>query len=104
MDKIEDSIRQKIIAFASELEKTVKIKELYLFGSYAKGNSDEFSDIDLAVVSDDFTGVRHIDYDKFIDAILKSDKSIEPIAFRSENFTDADFFVKEIRKNSIKFL
>ena len=104
MSEIDDKIKDSIYAFAHELEKSIRIKELYLFGSYAKGTNNQYSDIDLAVVSEDFSGVRCIDHDKFIDALMNSDKAIEPIAFSIESFTDDDMFVKEIKSHCIRLI
>jgi len=97
-------IDKKISDFAKELEKNIRIKELYLFGSYANGENNEDSDIDIAVVSDDFSGIRHIDYDKFIDAILKTDSAIEPIAFTTNTFNEDNLLVREILKKSKRYI
>lgn len=52
MDTIEDSLRSSILKFAERLKNKYPVSHIYLFGSYAKGTSDEWSDIDLAVVID----------------------------------------------------
>ena len=103
MAQIPDSIINKIKRFIHELESDrLHIKEVYLFGSYAKNQVHEWSDIDLAVVSDDFTGNRMIDYDKFVDAILAVDRSIEPIPFKTEDFIIGNPFVNEIIRTGIR--
>jgi len=47
----------KIIYIFLELVEVcgIHIKEAILYGSYANGTKNEWSDIDLAIVSDDFT-------------------------------------------------
>jgi predicted nucleotidyltransferase len=72
------------------------LKSVYLFGSYAKGNAGEYSDIDLAVVSDKFEGSRFFDKKKLIKYLLKSSTDIEVHPYRTEDFTEDDPFVKEI--------
>lgn len=52
MDKIDDSIRGAILKFAEKLEKKYSVSQIYLYGSYASGSSDKWSDIDLAVIID----------------------------------------------------
>lgn len=49
-----------------ELLKTngIKVYEAYLFGSAAIDKTDEWSDIDVAVVSEDFTGMPFYDIKK----------------------------------------
>lgn len=99
---IPDVIIEKIKLFTKELENSnLKIEQVLLFGSYASGKNDKWSDIDLAIISDDFTGIKHLDYSRFIDAILKVDKAIEPIPFRTIDFTDDDPLVSEIKQNCI---
>jgi len=39
----------------------VRVEEAYLFGSYAKGDWIESSDVDLVIVSSSFQGSRFID-------------------------------------------
>jgi predicted nucleotidyltransferase len=80
------------------------IEKVFLFGSYAKNHATEWSDIDLAVVSDDFTGDRMIDYDRFVNAILTVDRSIEPIPYRTENFTINNPFVSEIIRTGVRIV
>ncbi len=53
-----NNILRKFIAFAST---EFPVRYYYLFGSYAKGNPGEYSDIDVAVVSDKFIGDRFED-------------------------------------------
>ncbi|MBI4646345.1 MAG: nucleotidyltransferase domain-containing protein [Bacteroidia bacterium] len=44
--------------FASEIKNSgINLKKVYLFGSYAKNQQKEHSDIDVALVADEFTGL-----------------------------------------------
>jgi len=45
-------------------EAGIDVSEAYLFGSVAQGLPEKDSDIDLAVVSSDFQGVRYYDIKK----------------------------------------
>lgn len=72
------------------------LKSAYLFGSYAKGNAREYSDIDLALVSDKFEGSRFFDKKKLNKYILKTSADIQVHPFTPENFTEDNPFVKEI--------
>lgn len=105
MAQISVSLIEKIKLFVKELENdNLNISQVFLFGSYAKNKESMWSDIDLAVVSDDFTGNRMIDYDRFVKAILKVDRSFEPIPYKTENFTADNPFVKEILKTGIRII
>ena len=47
-------VKNKIDKFIATLKKHVTVNKVILFGSWANGNTDTFSDIDLAVFSPDF--------------------------------------------------
>ncbi|MBU4070176.1 MAG: nucleotidyltransferase domain-containing protein [Nanoarchaeota archaeon] len=44
--------------FKKEIEKKTKVNEMILFGSMAKGLEKENSDVDLIIVSEDFSGQK----------------------------------------------
>jgi predicted nucleotidyltransferase len=52
--------------YAREIEKQgVNLRTVILFGSFAKGRQHEWSDIDVALVADDFIGIGFIDRKRF---------------------------------------
>ena len=105
MDKIPDNIIEIINRFLQKLEKSdIHIKEAILFGSYAKGTNDEWSDIDLALVSDSFCGIRFYDWDKLKEAKLSVSYDLSPLPYRPEDFTEDNLFVKEILKYGIRII
>ena len=62
MAQIPDHILKSIKDYISILNKNgVIITQAILFGSYASGWYNELSDIDLALVSDQFEGIRFND-------------------------------------------
>ena len=103
MDKIPAHIIKSIKLLINELEKNdISIKKAVLFGSYAKGTNHKYSDIDLALVSDRFIGNRFLDKEKIRKYIVSINPDISPMPFRTEDFTDDDFFAHEILKNGIQ--
>jgi predicted nucleotidyltransferase len=50
-----------------------------LFGSYARGKADEYSDIDLVVIAPEFDGSREISLVKALRQATIADNRIEPI-------------------------
>jgi len=89
--------------YVSALEKNkIRIQQAVLFGSYARGNADQWSDIDVALVSDDFIGDRFSDRKKIARVTLDVDYNISPITFRPEDFTRKNFFVEEILETGIR--
>ncbi len=95
---IEDKI-QRFIQLASQ---DLKLDAVYLFGSHAKGKMHEWSDIDLAIVSPDFSGDHFDDTKSLIPYILKVDTAIEVHPFRSDEFSADNPFVQEILDTGVR--
>lgn len=95
---IEDSINK----FIKEIKKQYNITAIILFGSYEKGTENEDSDIDIAVISDDFDDI----YDCM--AILMGmtwdiDARIEPHPITTKDYENvSNPFVQEIIDTGIK--
>jgi predicted nucleotidyltransferase len=105
MYQVPNKITKSINDYIDFLEKSnIHIMEAILFGSYAKGNSNEFSDIDLALVSDNFTGTRFFDLDTLRDAKFAINTDISPLPYRPEDFTLDNLFVKEILEYGIRII
>jgi len=75
-------------------EKTV------LFGSFATGKADEFSDIDLIVIAPEFDGCRQIQLVKNLWKATSADNRIEPIPCGKEEWeNDHSRPILEIARN-----
>lgn len=103
--KADKRIEQTIKSYIEQLESIgVHVQQAILFGSYATGKYDEWSDIDLAIVSDDFAGNRFNDRNKIRKVTLRVNSDISPIPFRPEDFNDSNYFVKEILETGIRIM
>ncbi len=71
---------------------------------YVSGKDNEWSDIDLAIVSNDFAGNRFEDRNKIRKITLKVNSDISPMPFRPEDFNDSDYFVREILETGNKIV
>jgi uncharacterized protein len=87
-----------------EKDRIIKIKSAYLFGSVVKGKNTKYSDIDLAIVSDSFTGCRYDDRIKLNPYILKINTSVEIHPFTTKEFKVDNPFAKEIMENGKRIL
>jgi len=97
-DKIIKNIRRYILA----LERNkIPIKRAILFGSYGKGLARPESDIDVALISDVFSGDRFKDRQRIIPLRRKIDSRIEPLPFTPEDFDNGGVMAEEIKKNGI---
>jgi len=96
---------EKIVEkYATELKaKKYSFSAIYLFGSYAKGKASQWSDIDVAIVSDRLKKDWNKNEDILWKYTMRIDSRIEPIGFTVKDFQDdSDPMVHEIKKTGIK--
>ena len=60
-NKIDTNIQRELDLIKESVLKTVPAEAIYLFGSYAKGNANENSDLDIYVVIPDSIGKDPLD-------------------------------------------
>jgi hypothetical protein len=89
--------------YAKEIEQQgVHLRTVILYGSFAKGKQHEWSDIDVALVADDFTGLGFLDKKKFACIMVqKPYVRIEAKTYPTEYFRSGDPFINEIKKDGI---
>ncbi len=80
------------------------IQKAILFGSYAHGKANQWSDIDLALVSDEFEGVRFTDKDKIREITLSISYDLEILLFNPRDFTPSNPLVKEILDTGVSVI
>ena len=103
MDKIPHRIRAIINQYLDSLNRNnIPIEQAILYGSYANGSYHKHSDIDIALVSKSFGGVRFLDRNKIMKLTLEISKDIDPMPFSPKKFTIDDPFVKEILDTGVK--
>ena len=89
-------------AFVLSCIKTgLPVKEALLFGSYAKGEQRQNSDIDVALVSDVFT-FNFIENNHQTALINYEYPDIEVHHFNAEDFKKETSFINEIKRTGIK--
>ena len=74
----------KIKKYIKALEKNITLYKVILYGSWANGNPDEFSDIDLAIFSPDFGKYKLKELQMLSKLSWKIDESIEAIPYSSD--------------------
>ena len=80
-----------------------KLVAAYLFGSYAKGNQNKDSDIDLALIFDDLNDNAKFDIQvQLMLEASKFDLRIEPHPFLREDFNSNNPFSAEILRTGIE--
>ncbi|WP_027371279.1 nucleotidyltransferase domain-containing protein [Desulfovermiculus halophilus] len=104
MDSAKDTSVNTARLFIDSLrESGIDVSEAYLFGSVAKGSTDKDSDIDLAVVSRDFQGIRYHDIKKISKHRRKVDSRLEIHPFsRQEVEQDPPQFFLKIKQDGVR--
>jgi predicted nucleotidyltransferase len=95
---IENTIRKYI----AQIKQLKRISGAYIFGSYAKGRASMWSDIDVAIISPDFSHDLFDERVALMKLALRFDDRIEPRPFRPEDFTPDNPLVNEIRTSGIE--
>ena len=72
------------------LRQKIEVRRAILFGSHARGEADEWSDIDLAVISPNFAQMSHQEVmDLLVEVALSVDPSIEIRPYTPKDLKDA---------------
>ncbi|MBM2813353.1 MAG: nucleotidyltransferase protein [Ignavibacteria bacterium] len=85
------------------LSKGIHLKTAMLFGSYATGNQNENSDLDILLVADGFTGLGFIDIAPFARELTEF-YYIQVKTYPTQLYENGDPFIEEINKTSINLL
>lgn len=93
---------QIVKRYIAELEKNqIPIKKAIVFGSYARGMAGPESDIDVALISEAFSGDRFEDRRKIVPLRRKIDSRIEPMPFTPDDFDNGGMLAEEIKKTGV---
>jgi uncharacterized protein len=84
--------------YAAAIHSKFDFNRIILFGSYAKGNFHEDSDIDIAVIFDDYSNMFDMQLE-LMRLRRKIDSRIEPHPFRESEFVSSNPLVYEILKH-----
>jgi predicted nucleotidyltransferase len=96
-----ETLEKTLQNYIFDVKKTmpIKMERVFLFGSYAKGSPDEWSDVDVCFFFERFDGKSSIDIGmELLDAAYKylPEMVIEPHHFLTKELENDNPFVKEI--------
>lgn len=98
-----EQIKSDIQRLITELQKEgVNVERAIVFGSHVTSGANEFSDIDVALVSSDFIGSRFENNIQIVKAVLQVNYLLETHPYRPEDFYDSPFVRDEIIKKGIE--
>jgi predicted nucleotidyltransferase len=101
MDKIIDTTLAKYLSLIKE--RFADIEKAYIFGSYAKGNPTEESDIDIALIFSNLDDKERFDIQvQLMLLAARIDSRIEPHPISHEDFDSGNPLMVEIKKTGIE--
>jgi predicted nucleotidyltransferase len=92
--------------YANEIKANgVNLRTVIMFGSFANGSQHEWSDIDVALAADEFTGFYPQDIGLIpYKCIRKPYSIIEAHTYPTDYFNHGDPFINEIKRTGIKIV
>lgn len=102
MAEIAGAVIQSLQQFLAAVRKVRRVEAAYLYGSYVKGTATTWSDIDVAVISPDFTDDRFQERLLLMRLAAQVDDRIEPHPFRPADFDPTAPLVSEIRRTGVR--
>ena len=101
-----DAAIETVRNYARDIETHgIHLHAVFMYGSFAKGTQHEHSDIDVALVADEFIGFAFEDEKLFpYVGIKKPYIRIETKTYPTEYFNQGDPFIEEITKTGIKII
>ncbi|PWB82046.1 MAG: hypothetical protein C3F08_00640 [Candidatus Methylomirabilota bacterium] len=100
MATVPDPVNYSVQRFLAALRQ--RVQTAYLYGSQVRGTATEWSDIDVAVVSLDFSADLFEERLRLMRLAAQIDDRIEPHPFTPEDFNDTDPLVSEIRRTGVR--
>ena len=91
--EITDVIRSVV----SQLEPRIRVDKIILFGSYASGSPQKWSDIDIAIISPSFSVLPMWRRQELLAEYLSSaDVRLSPLGYAPEELLEPTLFLREI--------
>lgn len=92
-----NELNKLISRFIRSTTKSIPVKQIYLFGSYAYGNPNKYSDIDFAVISPKFAKMNDIERISYLLNIvhrnnIAKDVDIETVGYTPQELDNAGYF------------
>ncbi|MDI3535236.1 MAG: uncharacterized protein PWQ82_1601 [Thermosediminibacterales bacterium] len=105
MVKTKDEIINLIKQYVSIISKKIKVEKVVLFGSYAKGEPLNCSDVDLVIISKDFQNMSFLKRLEFLQLHWKFNIGADIIGYTPEEYNSLSkkiSLVSEINNTGIE--
>ena len=99
-----EEILKELKGFVNKLKETLPVDEVYLYGSFAKGEVHEGSDIDLIIVGN----FQERLFERIGKILDMTDLPVEPLVYTHEEFQkmkdEGNPFIREVLKEAKRLL
>ena len=102
MATISDAVTRSVKRFLAAVQQRRRVEAAYVYGSQVKGTFTEWSDIDLAVISPDFSTDPFQERLALMRLAAQIDDRIEPHPFTPQDFDASNPLASEIRKTGVR--
>ena len=98
-----DAVRNEVKQYADDVRRVFPVDKVLIYGSYAKGNADKYSDVNVCFFIKNYNGKTRIDISSELFKLCEKYKAyIEPRVFKSSEIYRDNPFVNEILKTGYK--
>jgi uncharacterized protein len=102
MAQISDTVQRSVKRFLEAVSRERRVAAAYVYGSEARQQATQWSDIDVAVVSPDFADDLFAAQLALMKLAAKVDDRIEPRAFSPESFNLNDPLASMIQATGVR--
>jgi uncharacterized protein len=104
MAALPDHLRKTLLGYVAAVNRDVPVLAVYVFGSQARGTAGPDSDVDLAVVSKAFRGMRRVDAGALLIARTEGlGLDIQPVGLTPEDLADeSDPIAQAVRTDGVE--
>jgi predicted nucleotidyltransferase len=103
-----DEAIEIVNGFLELLREKHDVRQVYLFGSFAKGTTKDYSDVDLAIVLGSLDKSEESPFDEYFRIFHEAQKYnslLEVVCFVQEEFDqDGGALIKQIKKEGIRLV
>jgi predicted nucleotidyltransferase len=90
-------VKEIVLSLVSKLEPDIRVSKIILFGSYASGEPKNWSDIDLAIISPNFSSLPIWRRQEVLaESLPEADARLSPLGYSPEELSKPSPFLREI--------
>lgn len=104
MAQVAPDVIASVERFLAVVRQRLRVDAAYLYGSQARGSAHSWSDIDVAVISPDFSDDLFQDHIALMQWAAAIDDRIEPQPFTPDRFGPNDPLASEISRSGVRLL